>query len=144
MDTGAIITLLVAVISSGVLTTALAQWWGRKRNRADTAAVLNETALDLIVPLREQIKEMRGELDFSRQRIGSLERREREILEALSQHAAWDMVVRATVTAANVEVPEMPPLYPSSLTRREEFTRADDIPRTDIEPRRRKPREATS
>ncbi len=139
MDSGAIITLLVAVISSGVLTTAFTQFWARKRNKADTAAVLNETALDLVVPLREQIKEMRGEQEFSRQRIASLERREREILEALSSHAAWDMIARATMQAAQVEIPEMPPLYPSSLSRREEFTRVDDIPGRDDRRREDKP-----
>jgi len=127
MDPSAIITLAVAIISSGLLTTAASQWWSRKRSRADTAAILNETALELIVPQREQIKEMRGELDFLRQRTASLERREREILEALSQHAAWDMIARATLAASKIDVPEMPPLYPSGLSRREEYTRSDDV-----------------
>ncbi len=126
MDSQAIITLIVAVVSSGLLTTVATQFWSRKRNKADTAAVLNETALDLVVPLREQIKELRAELRTHRQQVGMLERREREFMAALGKHAMWDVMAQAALMGAQIELrDEMPPLYPE-FQAREERTRAED------------------
>ncbi len=120
------ITLIVAVVSSGLLTALANNMWQRRRIKADTASVLNETALELVVPLREQIKEMRGEINAYRDRIGMLERREREIITAMSRHAAWDMLAQAAIIANKLEVQDMPPLFPQSMDARAERTRSTD------------------
>ncbi len=120
------ITLIIAVVSSGLLTALANNMWQRRRIKADTASVLNETALELVVPLREQIREMRGEINSYRDRIGMLERREREIITAMSRHAAWDMLAQAAIIANKLEVQEMPPLFPQSMEPRAERTRSSD------------------
>jgi hypothetical protein len=121
-----LITVVLAVVSSGLLTAVANNVWQRRRIKADTASVLNETALELVVPLREQIKEMRGEINTYRERIGMLERREREIITAMSRHAAWDMVAQAAILANKLEIHEMPPLFPQSMEGRAERTRSTD------------------
>ncbi len=141
MDTATLVAVITAVLGSGVLTAFANGIWQRRRNRADTAQILNDAALDLVVPLREQIKELRGEVAVYRQRVGMLERREREMVAALSAHAAWDILAQAAVIANKLEVSPMPPLFPPSSQRVEERTRAEDylLPDTDQddeEPRR--------
>lgn len=127
MDTGTIITLVVAILGSGAATAVANNFWSRKRNKADTAAVLNETALELVAPLREEIRELRGEVTSYRQRIGSMERQQRESQRTLNDHAVWDGAIQAALTAAGVDFhQEMPPLYPDYGTR-EERTRAEDF-----------------
>lgn len=126
MDNASLISLVLAIVSSGLLTAIANNVWQRKRIKADTASVLNDTALELVVPLREQIKEMRGEINEYRRRVGQLERREREIITAMSQHAAWDMLAQAAILANKLEVHEMPPLFPQSFDLRNERTRAED------------------
>ncbi len=120
------LTVILAVVSSGLLTAFANNMWQRRRIKADTASVLNETALELVVPLREQIKEMRGEINSYRERVGMLERREREIITAMSRHAAWDMLAQAAIIANHLEIHDMPPLFPQSMDNRVERTRASD------------------
>jgi hypothetical protein len=128
MESPALITLVVAIVSSGLLTTVATQFWNRKRSRADTAAVLNETALDLVAPLRSEIKELRGEVRIYRQRVGMLERREREFMQALGKHAAWDIMAQAALMGAQIELhDEMPPIYPEFHSRGGERTRSEDF-----------------
>lgn len=127
MDSAGLVTLLVAVISSGVLTTVATQFWTRKRSKADTAAVLNETALDLVAPLRAELKEVRTELKMYRQQVGMLERREREFMANLGAHAQWDVLAQAALLGREIELPEMPPLYPTFSTRKQERTRQEDF-----------------
>lgn len=124
MDPATLIALITAVLGSGLLTAVANNVWQRRRNRADTAAVLNATALDLVVPLREQIKELRGEVASYRHRLGVLERREREMMTALAQQNNWAVTVQALLLSNKIEFPPMPPLaQPSSVDMR---TRAED------------------
>ncbi len=134
MESTTIVTLVLAVVSSGLLTAIANNIWQRRRIKADTASVLNDTALELVVPLREQIREMRGEINSYRQRIGMLERREREIITAMGRHAAWDMLAQAAIIANKLEVQDMPPLFPQSMDMRQERTRATDYETGQIEP----------
>lgn len=124
MDATTTGALVAAVLSSGLLTAVANNVWQRRRQRADTAAVLNETALELVVPLRGEIKELRGEITAYRQRIGILERRERELIQTLAVHAAWDMQALSMITAAGLELPALPALFPQTSHR--ERTRAED------------------
>jgi hypothetical protein len=127
MDPGTLITLLVAVLGSGAVTAVANNFWSRKRNKADTAAVLNETALELVAPLREEIRELRGEVTAYRHRIGGMERQQREAQAILNDHAVWDGAVMAALAESGAKFDKpMPPLHPDYGTR-EERTRAEDI-----------------
>ncbi len=141
MDQATIITLVVAILGSGAATAVANNFWQRRRNKADTAAVLNETALELVSPLREEIRELRGEVTAYRQRIGGMERQQREAMQALNEHAVWDGAVMAALheSGAKFDRP-MPPLHPDYGTR-EERTRAEDFGLADTrrpKPERRK------
>ncbi len=128
MDAVAWGALIAAVLSSGLLTAVANNVWSRRRNRADTAAVLNETALELVVPLKEEIKELRGEVKVYRQQVGVLERRNREVMQQLGTHGAWDVLAQSLIVAHHLDIAPMPPLYPVSNVRGER-TRAGDYDR---------------
>jgi len=117
---------LAALASSGVLVALLAPPYVRRaaaakalHDRAQAAAVLNETALELVQPLRDELKELRGELKVYQERVRSLERQEREHAQLLAGHAAWDLLA----AQSSQQLPPAPPLFPP---RRDERTRATD------------------
>ena len=105
---------------AGVIVGWLA---GRGKNRADAASVIQDAALELVQPLRADLREVRGELTVYRERVGALERQERDTLHLLATHAGWDMALATAARSAGVAVPDMPPLFPPS---RAERTRATD------------------
>ncbi len=117
--------LIAAVLGSGLLTAVTNNVWQRRRARADTAAVLNETALELVVPLKEEIKELRGEVRVVRQQNGIMARQLREYQAAHALHQAWDISAQAALMTHGVELPPMPPLAPTFQIRGER-TRAED------------------
>jgi hypothetical protein len=73
----------------------------------DVDALAMSDMLELVAVLREENQRLRTELAAQLAHTSEMERRERELLGALSVHAAWDSVV-----CASCDVPEMPPLFP--------------------------------
>lgn len=125
MNAEAWLILIGAILGSSVVTALINGLWQRGKAKADTLSVLNQTALDLVTPLRDQLKAQQVELEGHRQRVGMLERRERESAELMAAHYAWDVLAVAALSSHQHDLPEMPPLFPAS---RRERTRADDFP----------------
>lgn len=128
--TGALWGLLAAIVASGAFTAVFAPGYVRRQvasqteaQRADAASTISHTALDLVQPLRDEMRELRGEAKVYQERVRSLERQEREHAQVLSLHAAWDMAVAQAARAAGIDIGPMPGLFPP---RRAERTRATD------------------
>lgn len=61
--------LMMSGVAGGILATIISLFVNRKKLGADTAAVLSETAMELLPPLRSEIKELRAEIVELRARV---------------------------------------------------------------------------
>ena len=80
MDANPIIIIIIALIGSGVLTTAINVYFGRKKISAEiesleveTAAKLTEIATGLIVPLSNQVSTLQKQAEADRKALTRLE-----------------------------------------------------------------------
>lgn len=111
-----------------MLVGAFAAWWARGKTRADAASTVTDAALKLISPQTERIARLEEAVAEYQQRVGALERRERESIAALSTHAEWDAALVVLAAQANISVPPMPPLFPFGGQGFSARTRATDHP----------------
>lgn len=72
---------------AGIFGTLLTGAFGRRKNRADAAAVLTQAAAGLVEPLRKELAETRA--DFAEHKRSDAEREHRR-REALAHHTVWD------------------------------------------------------
>jgi hypothetical protein len=102
--------------------------------RAASARVITDTTVVLLEPLQREVIRLaaRAEaadtmIDEYRQRVGGLERRERELPAAIAPHSEWDLFMLALLAQHNIAHPPMPPILPAAAHRRsDERTRVSD------------------
>ena len=107
-------TVLLAVVSSGVLTTAVTAIFNRRnlgatteRTEAEREQIVTETARGLVGDLRAEVARLIA-------RIGELERAAEDQRRVLILHSAWDLMAGAKVRECSppVDLPDPPPLTP--------------------------------
>ncbi|RJO74181.1 hypothetical protein D5S18_18685 [Nocardia panacis] len=88
--------------------------FGRRKAKADEAAVLSSVAVGLVQPLHNELTDLRGELDTVRAELDAHKRatdaREAVRRAAMAAHAEWDTTMANRLRAAGFDVPEPPPL----------------------------------
>lgn len=113
-----IFTIIVAILGTGAFTALIQGAYGKRKQHADAAQVVNQAAVVILEPLYREIARLE-------KKVGALERRERELTQTLQMHAAWDYMAVARMREAGVTLEDIPPLYPPA---RPEYTRREDDP----------------
>jgi len=72
LDWPAIILGAIGTTSFGAFITGL---FSRRKSKADAAAVVTDSAMDLIIPLREEIKALRERVELVEDKLRTEERR---------------------------------------------------------------------
>lgn len=125
MDIGSI---LIGSGASAILLAIVQAFISRRKLGADTAAVLTDTARELIAPLRDRLQEMGQEERRLRHRVDDLEadlrwlraeradqmRRDRALHDHIEAHSAWVNLWLPQARALGLTVPDPP--TPPKLT----------------------------
>ena len=102
-----IVTTLAGLIGGlGGVVTLINLPKMRKKQDADTAQVLSNTAVTLVEPLTKQMVELRGRVQHL-ETYGVLHR------QVLGEHAAWDHLAIRRLQQAGVHIDPPPPLFPA-------------------------------
>ncbi|WP_433568070.1 hypothetical protein ACQP1O_43280 (plasmid) [Nocardia sp. CA-151230] len=113
MSFDALSEVLTGVGGAGIggLATGL---FGRRKAKADEAAVLSSVAVSLVQPLHNEIAGLRDELGTVRTELAAHKRatEEREAARrvAMVAHTEWDTNMAGRLRDAGFDVPEPPPL----------------------------------
>ncbi|MEU0871662.1 hypothetical protein [Nocardia brasiliensis] len=91
----------------GITTAAATGLFGRRKNRADAAAVLTQAAAQMVEPLSRQLAEVTAALEEHKRADLARQRRQRA---AAVRHVRWDTTVAEQLRALGAEVPPPPPL----------------------------------
>lgn len=100
----ALIAVLAAVGGVGGIVALLNLPKTRQKMDAEAAEVLTGAAVAIVQPLKTQVESLTA-------RVLRMERRERQHLLLLANHATWDELAVACLREVGMEIPNPPPLY---------------------------------
>lgn len=98
--------IVIAVISSGIISSIITTWFGRRKTAAETTGLVADTYSQMLKDMRETFDKTEQRLDISLARIAKLERTEQFQRKRIAQ-------LEAALRDANISIPEVdghPPL----------------------------------
>lgn len=94
MDWAAILPAFLGLLGGGSVAAIITAFATRGKTRADAAAVVTDSAVDLLKPLRDEIREIRSRLTAVEEQLRAEERRSwaaigyiRKLIDSHRQHA---------------------------------------------------------
>lgn len=95
-----ITAIVIAVISSGIISSIITTWFGRRKTAAETTGLVADTYSHMLKDMRETFDKTEQRLDISLARIAKLERREQFQRRRIAQ-------LEAALRDANISIPEV-------------------------------------
>lgn len=95
-----IIAIVIAVISSGIISSIITTWFGRRKTAAETTGLVADTYSQMLKDMRETFDKTEQRLDISLARIAKLERTEQFQRRRIAQ-------LEAALRDANISIPEV-------------------------------------
>lgn len=92
--------IVIAVISSGIISSIITTWFGRRKTAAETTGLVADTYSHMLKDMRETFDKTEQRLDISLARIAKLERREQFQRRRIAQ-------LEAALRDANISIPEV-------------------------------------
>lgn len=95
-----ITAIVIAVISSGIISSIITTWFGRRKTAAETTGLVADTYSHMLKDMRETFDKTEQRLDISLARIAKLERKEQFQRRRIAQ-------LEAALRDANISIPEV-------------------------------------
>lgn len=92
--------IVIAVISSGIISSIITTWFGRRKTAAETTGLVADTYSQMLKDMRETFDKTEQRLDISLARIAKLERTEQFQRKRIAQ-------LEAALRDANISIPEV-------------------------------------
>lgn len=92
------LTVLLAVIGSGVITTSVTLWFGRRKTQAETSGIVADTYSQMLTDMRALMDGQNQRLELSLARIAKLERTEVTQRRRIAQ-------LESALAQANIPIP---------------------------------------
>jgi len=121
MDTGGIVSLIVAFGGGTILNELLRNFLGRKKLGADASKIISEAAASTVTLVRTEAEELRKQVTELRKEVAALRKMRDEDDEQtrfhrrlLQEHDAWDedVMARCATAVPSIQLRDRPPLYP--------------------------------
>lgn len=120
---GVVIAVLGIVVGSGALGIWIKGMFDRKSVGANAQSVLNAAAVQMLAPLQGELARVTTKLEAAENLLDMLQRREREWLQQISDHTAWDYTMISDLRQLGGNPPPVPTLHPPA---RHDRTRRSD------------------
>lgn len=104
------VTVLAAVLGSGIFATVINAVAGRRKLGADATKVITEAAGGVVERLEAENERLSVRVSILEQQVGDLKERERVQRDLLLVHAGWDHLAIDQLRLNGIQFGDAPPL----------------------------------